>query len=99
MLWQTRGKSIRHYKEPWVSRDPAPSYKLCVTLRERRRSHGELAEGLAGLATSGEASRRYRVGRTTPGVDFCSAGCLIRFVRGGSRELSGDPSAVDARPC
>ena len=31
---------------------------------------------MAGLATSGEALRRYRVGRATPGVDFRSAGYL-----------------------
>src|SRR5829696_9241580 len=79
-----------------LSRDLGVSCKLCATLRERRRSRGELAECLAGPATSGEALRRYRVGRTTPRVDFRSAGCLIHLLRGSSRELSGDPGAVDA---
>ena len=82
-----------------LSRSPDPSCKLCTTSRERRMSRGELAKGLAGPPTSGEALRRCRVGGTTPRVDFGFSGHFIYLIRGGSRELSGDPSAMDARSC
>lgn len=72
-----------------LSRDLSPSRKLCATRRERRMSREGLAKGLARPATSGEALRRCRVGRTKSRVDFQSARCLIHLVRG-SRELSGD---------
>src|SRR4028118_677150 len=58
----------------------------------------KLAKSLTRPTTSGETLQRRRVGRATPRVDFRSAGCLIHLLGGGSRERSGDPSAIDARP-
>jgi len=54
----------------------------------------KLAKSLTRPTTSGETLQRRRVGRATPRVDFRSAGCLIHLLGGGSRERSGDPSAI-----